>query len=65
MTSLQEDFAALFAGNLRSYGQWDPATRNMTTEKAEVTVKDYTRHLGGEMGLGIVPITDGGTVLFG
>jgi len=65
MTSLQEDFAALFAGNLRSYGQWNPATRNMTTEKAEVTLGDYAKHLGGEMGLGIVPINDGGTVLFG
>lgn len=65
MTSLQEDFAALFAGNLRSYGQWDPATRNMSTEKAEVTLDNYARHLDGRMGLGIVPITDGGTVLFG
>lgn len=65
MTSLVQDFATLFAGNLRSFGQWDPATGNMITEKSEVTLQHYADHLGGKMGLGVVPITDGGTVLFG
>jgi hypothetical protein len=65
MTSLVNDFASLFAGNLRSYGQWDPVSGNMSTEKKEVTIRDYENHLTGKMGLGIVPVTDGGTCMFG
>ena len=65
MTSLVKDFADLFSGNLRSYGQWDPATGNMVTEKAEVTEEHYRAHLEGRMGLGVVPVTDGGTCKFG
>ena len=65
MTSLVEDFASLFSGNLRSYGQWNPANGQMVTEKDEVTLAHYEAHLNGVMGLGVVPITDGGTVMFG
>jgi len=65
MTSLAQDFANLFAGNLRSFGQWNPAGGGMSTEKSEVTLRHYEDHLSGRMGLGVVPITDGGTVLFG
>lgn len=65
MTSLVEDFAALFAGNLRSFGQWNPANGQMVTEKDEVQLQHYKDHLEGRMGLGVVPITDGGTVMFG
>lgn len=63
--SLINEFASLFAGNLRSYGRWDPATGNSLTEKAEVQISNYEDHVAGRMGLGIVPITDGGTVMFG
>jgi hypothetical protein len=65
MTNLYEDFASLFAGNLRSFGQWDPDNGNMSTEKLEVNIANYNNHLNGIQGLGIVPITDGGTVHFG
>lgn len=65
MTSLVKDFADLFSGNLRSFGRWDPATGNMATEKAEVSLREYAQHLDGETGLGIVPVTDGGTCKFG
>lgn len=65
MTSLVEDFAGLFAGNLRSYGQWNPANGQMVTEKAEPTIEHYARHLMGVTGLGVVPVTDGGTCKFG
>jgi len=65
MTDLVREFAGLFAGNLRSYGQWDPATGNMSTVKAEVPNEAYEAHIAGRMGLGIVPITDGGTCKFG
>jgi hypothetical protein len=44
MTSLVQDYANLFAGNLRSFGQWDPATGNMITEKSEVTLQHYADH---------------------
>lgn len=65
MTSLVQDFADLFAGNLRSYGEWDPATGNMSTLKGEVPLAAYQAHIDGEMGLGIVPVTDGATCRFG
>lgn len=65
MVNLVREFAGLFAGNLRSYGQWDPATGNMVTVKEEVSQSAYEAHLSGKVGLGIVPITDGGTCLFG
>lgn len=65
MTSLVQDFADLFAGNLRSYGQWDPGSGEMSTLKGEVPLDAYKAHLDGEMGLGIVPVTDGGTCKFG
>lgn len=65
MTSLVQDFAGLFAGNLRSYGQWDPVTGNMMTEKAQVAEQQYLDHLEGRRGLGVVPITDGDSCVFG
>lgn len=65
MTSLVQDFASLFAGNLRSFGRWDPSSGGMSTEKEEVRLVNYEEHLQGKMGLGVVPITDGGTVMFG
>ena len=65
MTSLIEDFASLFAGNLRSFGRWDPSSGSMTTEKGEVKLSNYADHIEGRVGLGVVPVTDGGTCLFG
>ena len=65
MTNLVKDFADLFSGNLRSYGRWNPTTGAMSTEKAEVGEEQYAAHLNGEMGLGVVPVTDGGTCKFG
>ena len=65
MTNLVAEYAKLFAGNLRSYGQWDPSTGSMSTVKSEVRIEDYEKHISGAMGLGIVPITDGGTCAFG
>lgn len=65
MSNLIHEFATLFTGNLRSYGQWNPKNDNSLTEKAEVQTEHYEAHIQGRMGLGIVPITDGGTVMFG
>jgi len=58
-------FAKLFRGNLRSHGVFDPNTRRMRTEHSEATGQDYVAHLGGQMGLGLVPILDDATCWFG
>ena len=65
MDGLVNDFADLFSGNLRSYGRWDPVSGNMSTVKGEVTNAQYLEHLKGGIGLGVVPVTDGGTCKFG
>lgn len=65
MSSLIQDFASLFSGNLRSFGQYDAKTDKAVTEKGEVTLTHYESHVAGTTGLGIVPISDGGTVMFG
>lgn len=65
MSDLIQDFASLFAGNLRSFGRYDPKTDKAITEKGEVQFEHYQEHINGTTGLGIVPISDGGTVMFG
>lgn len=73
---LIERFALLFAGLTRAKGRYvnqnDPsrplgekAKGKATTITETVTVEDYRRHLEGECGLGIVPIRDDGTCVFG
>lgn len=61
-------FMALFKGNARSYGQWDPAKPK---EKSSITIKEpysdeqFIEHLEGRLGLGIVPIRDDGLCHWG
>jgi hypothetical protein len=73
---LIERFALLFAGLTRAKGRYvnqhDPSRPlgekmkgKATTITETVTVEDYRRHLEGECGLGIVPIRDDGTCVFG
>ena len=74
---LIERFALLFAGLTRAKGRYvlksDPSQLvvgdkqggKATTIQEPVTVEDYRRHLEGELGLGIVPIRDDGTCVFG
>lgn len=59
------DFSSLFFGNPRSFGQWDPKTREMFTKKAPYTGDHVLAHLRGEVGLGLVPILDDSTCMFG
>jgi len=75
--SLIEKFAALFAGLTRAKGRYvltsnpsqavvgDKAKGKATTISEAVTIDDYARHLNGEMGLGIVPVRDDGSCVFG
>jgi len=73
MSTREERFAALFSGLPRAYGRFDPAPGGSPGEKVkgraitvtgEVEVGLWAKHLGGEQGLGIVPIRDNGTCLF-
>ncbi len=77
MTTQAEQFAALFAGLTRAKGRYvlktdpsqavvgDKAKGKATTVSEPVTLEDYQRHLAGEIGLGIVPVRDDGTCVFG
>jgi len=58
-------FARLFRGNQRSHGVFNPANGGMSTDKSPANTEDYFDHLTGNVGLGIVPITDDGTCWFG
>jgi hypothetical protein len=72
-----EQFALLFAGLTRAKGRYvsttdpsqlvvgDKSKGRATTITEPVTLDDYRRHLSGELGLGIVPIRDDGTCVFG
>jgi hypothetical protein len=65
MAVQQEDidrFLALYKGNPRSFGVFNPNSRtHMTTVKSEYTDEHVRSHLEGELGLGMVPILDDGT----
>lgn len=62
-------FAALFRGNNRSFGQFDPrqpdANRSSHTKKGAYSDVEIMRHLTGATGLGIVPINDDSTCHWG
>ena len=72
-----DQFALLFAGLTRAKGRYvsttdpsqlvvgDKSKGRATTITETVTVDDYRKHLAGELGLGIVPIRDDGTCVFG
>lgn len=63
--NLVSRYANLFKGNSRSYGVWVPDTTKMMTEKKSVTDSQYSDHLNGVMGLGLVPIMDNSMCWFG
>jgi hypothetical protein len=57
-----EKFMALFRGNERSFGVFNPNARTkMTTVKALYTEEHVRSHLEGELGIGMVPILDDDT----
>ncbi len=69
-----ERMHALFTGLPRAYGvyQLEAARKGVTkragrakTVQGEVTLELWMKHLRGEQGLGIVPIRDDGTCVFG
>jgi hypothetical protein len=61
-------FAALFRGNDRSYGEWNPnkpKELNSRTVHKPPTLDEFRDHLDGKMGLGVVPIRDDDTCFWG
>jgi hypothetical protein len=74
MKELAKRFAALFAGNVRSHGRFEleePVEgKTKRGGKARTihhgaTLKDYAKHLAGELGIGIVPVRDDDLCVFG
>lgn len=61
-------FMALFRGNQRSYGRWDPSKpkeKQSITEKGEFAEANFRSHLEAGIGIGIVPIRDDGSCFWG
>lgn len=61
-------FSALFRGNMRSFGQWDPKkpkARAMQTIKEPHGPREMADHLSGKMGIGVVPVRDDGMAYWG
>lgn len=76
LATLAPRFHALFAGMERAHGtytniNWDQAradgkyTGNATTKREPVTDALWEQHLAGKYGLGVIPIRDDSTCLFG
>ncbi len=68
-TTLVERFMALFRGNPRSFGQWNPnekdPNKNSHTKKSAYSVGDVENHFNGVTGIGLVPIMDDSTCYWG
>lgn len=63
-------FMALFRGNDRSYGQWDPnkpkgSDKDSWTEHGAPTAEAFKKHLDGVRGIGVVPVRDDGLCFWG
>jgi len=61
----EADFAKLFEGNKQTFGQWCPKDGKMFTAKGEYTQENFNKHINGVMGIGIVPIMEEGSVMWG
>jgi hypothetical protein len=58
-------FANIFRGSKKTFGQWNPTTGKMHTEKRESEISDFSKHLNGDFGIGIVPIMEDKNVWWG
>lgn len=52
---------ALFAGNTRSSGRFNPRTERAFTEAEPAKLADFEAHVEGKVGVGVVPIQDDDT----
>jgi hypothetical protein len=58
-------FAALFVGMERAYGQWLIPANKARFVKKNLELKQYEQHIEGTVGLGVVPIREDNTCLWG
>jgi hypothetical protein len=74
LATLVPRFMTLFAGLERAHGVYHPAKKTVAGEKVKgkaltrqepVTAELWRKHLAGEQGLGVVPIREDGTVVWG
>lgn len=73
MTTNAERLAALFEGLDRAHGQYtiaedqkgDKVSGKALTHRTPATLDHWEQHLAGEYGLGIIPITDEATCIWG
>lgn len=65
MSDRLKKFMSLFRGSVLAHGTWDKSTGIMTTREGDATEEDYQKHLKGELGLGIIPVTVDGTCWYG
>ena len=66
MEEIVEGYVALFQGNRKAYGQWNPQRGSMKTDMGDFVENGKVKeHLTGVMGLGLVPVRDDATCMFG
>lgn len=72
--TVEQRFFSLFNGLTRAYGEFKlsgsfrdgvKAEGRATTVKGQLTLSHWRDHIAGRTGLGIIPITDDGTVFWG
>jgi len=59
-----EEFKRRFLGAETCYGLWDHPTHGTVTRLGQASDTDWDNHLDGKQGLGIVPVSQDGTVMF-
>jgi hypothetical protein len=62
---MYDRFMKLFTCNQSSYGQFNPKTQKMHTNKEPIGKEQFHNHLDGIMGAGAVPITEDNTCWWG
>jgi hypothetical protein len=60
-----DKFSNLFKGSSLAHGVWQKENGHMSTKESGATEEDYRKHLIGELGLGIIPVTEEGLCHFG
>lgn len=60
-----ERFAALFEANRRTVGRFDPKRDRSWVEDRHVTIADFYGHLDGTTSIGLVPVQDDDTCIWG
>ena len=65
MGELAKRFMSLFRGNIRSFGRYHVGGQMETIKDIEPGIEEFNNHLGGKVGIGIVPIRDDGMCYFG